>query len=31
MKYNELAKQDAEMTDAAATAFKGVGLPIFVG
>jgi len=31
MKYNELAKKDAEMTDAATTAFKGVGLPIFVG
>jgi len=30
-KYSELAKRDAEMTDAAATAFKGTPLPIFVG
>jgi len=31
VKYNELAKKDAEMTEAAATAFKGTPLPIFIG
>jgi len=29
--YKELVKNDSEMTDAAATAFKGTPLPIFVG
>ena len=29
--YKELAKNDAEMTDAAAAAFKNSPLPIFVG